>query len=129
MAIETCLRFVPSRVEGLANVTAGAVYADRLELQSAGERLVFRFEEMVEWPRPAWLWRFLARIGWRPKWLPIGERDWFHKPSQRFFRFFTSPRLTVFMPDESPDTQYGSTVFRRIQEVMAHGGFDTWDLG
>ena len=125
---EACVRFIPSRVDGLPDVSVGVVYPDRLELQSAGGWAVFRFDEIAEWPRPAWLWRLFARIGWRPRSLLVGERDWFHEPPKRFFRFFSSPPLTVYMPDES-GIPYGSTVFRQIQEVIGRGGFTTWDLG
>jgi len=60
--------------------------------------------------------------------LLVGERDWFHPPKDRFFAFFTTPRLVVYLCDE-PRTDYGNTLFRRVQEVMRAGGFDTWDLG
>jgi hypothetical protein len=123
------LWFVPSRVEGLPDVTKVAVYPDRLELLSAGQWVVFRFADIAAWPRPAFLWRRLARLGWRPRWLPVGERDWFHPPWERFFRFDTRPRIVVYMPDEPTDTSYGSTLFRRVQDVMLQGGFSTWDLG
>ena len=52
-------------------------------------------------------------MGLRPDFLMVGERDWFHPPSERFFRFFTDPPVVVFMPDEQADTEYGSTIFRR----------------
>jgi hypothetical protein len=71
----------------------------------------------------------LARLGWRPRWLPVGKRDWFHAPSERFFRFDTRPSIVVYMGDEPTDTDYGSTLFRRVQDVMLEGGFNTWDLG
>src|SRR6185295_14151762 len=93
---ENCLQFVPSRVDGLPNVTAAAGYSEKLELQVAGEWVVIRFDDIAKWPRPAWLWRFFVRIGWCRKWVPVGERDWFHPPRDRFFRFFTSPRLTLY---------------------------------
>jgi hypothetical protein len=125
---EKCLRFVPSRVEGLPHVTETAVFPDRLELCSAGTWVTFRFAEIAAWPRPAWLWRLLSRFGWRPKNLPVGERDWFHPPKDRFFALFTTPRLVVYLSDE-PRTAYGNALFRRVQEVMRAGGFDTWDLG
>jgi hypothetical protein len=123
------LRFVPSRVEGLPDVTEVGVYPDRLELLSAGRWVSFRFADIAEWPRPAFLWRWLARLGWRPSRLPVGERDWFHPPSERFFRFSTQPRIVVSMPDEPAETSYGSTLFRRVQDVIQEGGFSTWDLG
>jgi hypothetical protein len=45
----------------------------------------------------------------------------------RFFRFFTQPSLTVYMPDEPPETSYGQTLFRRVHDVLAQGGFATFD--
>jgi hypothetical protein len=123
------LRFVPSRVEGLADVTDVTVYPDRLEFVSRGRQVSFRLADIAVWPRPAFLWRRLGRLGWRPHWLPVGERDWFHPPSERFFRFYTEPRIIVYMPDEPEETDYGSTLFQRVQDVLREGGFNTWDLG
>jgi hypothetical protein len=123
------LRFIPSRVEGLPDVTEVAVYPDRLELLSAGRWISLSFAEIASWPRPAWLWRGLARFGWRPRWLAVGQRDWFHPPAERFFRFYTKPPIIVYMADEPYETDYGSTLFRRVQDVMLEGGFSTYDLG
>ena len=83
---EPCLNFVPSRVEGLPDVTEAVVRPDRLELRSAGEWVVRPFDRMARWPRPEPLWRLLARLGWRTRWLPVADRDWFHPPRDRFFR-------------------------------------------
>jgi hypothetical protein len=60
--------------------------------------------------------------------LPVGDRDWFHDPPDRFFRFFTTPPVTVYMPNES-GVEYEHTCFRRLQDVIAEGGFITHDLG
>jgi hypothetical protein len=100
-----------------------------LELLSGGRWVSFLFADVARWPRPAWLRRRLARLGWRPRWLPVGQRDWFHPPSERSFRFYTRPPIVVYMADEPRDTGYGSTLFRRVQDVMLEGGFNTWDLG
>jgi hypothetical protein len=105
------LRFVPSRVEGLQEVSEVAVFPDRLEMCSAGKWLSFPFVAM-------------AQNG-----SLVGERDWFHSPAERFFRFFTTPRIVLFLPDEPAETNYGNTWFWRVREVMGGGGFDTWDLG
>jgi hypothetical protein len=129
MANARGLRFIPSRVEGLTDVTEATVYPDRLEVVSEGQTVTIRFADIARWPRPAFLWRRLARVGWRQRWLTVGSRDWFHRPSERFFRFFTQPRIVVYMPDEPAGTDYGSTLFRRIQNVMFIGGFHTGDLG
>jgi hypothetical protein len=71
----------------------------------------------------------LSRLGWRRRFLAVGERDWFHATADRFFRFFTSPPVVVYMPDEPAATSYRDTWFRRVQDVMLRGGFNTWDLG
>jgi hypothetical protein len=130
MAAEASLRFVPSAVEGLPSVTEVAVFPDRLELLSEGKRIVIRFLDIARWHRRGWLYRPLARLGWGVRgWPSVADRDWFHPPSGRFFRFFAEPPVTLYMPDEPPDTSYGQTMFRRVQEVMAAGGFGTFDLG
>jgi hypothetical protein len=126
---ERCLRFVPSRVDGLRDITEVAIYPDRLAVRSAERWNAFHFADLAVWPRPAFLWRQLARYGWRPHWLPVGERDWCHSPSERFFRFYTQPRLVIYLPDEPREIGYADTLFRRIQDVMLRGGFNTWDLG
>ena len=126
---ENCLRFVPSRVEGLPNVAEIAVYPDRLELPTEGKLVVHRFVDIARWPRPPWLWRRLFRLGWRPRWLPVADRDWFHAPRDRFFAFFTNPKLVLFMVDEDRSIGYGQTLFRRAQDVIEAGGFHTYDLG
>jgi hypothetical protein len=124
-----CLRFVPSRVEGLPGVAEVAVYPDRVELLSAGRWVSFHFADIASWPRPAWLRRRLAHFGWRPRWRPVGQRDWFQPPSERFFRFNTQSPIVISMADEPRETDYGRTLFRRIQDVMLEGGFSTYDLG
>ncbi len=123
------LRFVPSKVEGLRNVKEVAVYPDRLEVLLAGHWKPIRFADIAQWPYPARLRRWLSRFGYRPTGLPVGERDWFHPPAERFFRFYADPPVVVFLPDEPTDTDYGSSLFRRVQDVILKGGFSTWDLG
>ncbi len=123
------LRFTPSRVEGLSDVVEVAVYPDRLELLSKGHWRSWPFLEIAEWPRPAFLWKMLNRFGLRPKWLPVGERNWFHPPEERFFRFLTQPPIVIYMPDEPAAFDYPNTLFRQVQDVMREGGFNTWDLG
>src|SRR5713101_9280566 len=129
MPSEPCFQFVPSRVDGFPGTKQVVVWPDRLELVSANGCVAFRFSDIAEWPRPAWLWRRLARLGWSRRWFPVGERDWFHSPAERFFRFFTTPPLVIYMPDEPVGTPYGSTSFRRVQDVLLFGGFSTYDLG
>ena len=126
---EPCLRFVPSRAEGLPGVSEVVVRPDRLDLRSGGRWVVFPFAKMARWPRPTWFWRLLYRLGWRSMWLPVADRDWFHPPRDRFFRFYCDPPLKVYMTDEDKDIAYGETLFRRVQDVISSGGFSTNDLG
>src|SRR5262245_37110194 len=123
------LRFVPSRVEGLPDVTEVAFFPDRLELRSAGRWVVYPFASIARWPRPAWFWRLLHRLGLRPHRPLVGERDWSHLPPDRFFAFYTTPRLVVYMPHDEPAGGYGETYFARVNLVLAAGGFCTFDLG
>lgn len=124
------LRFVPSAVAGLPDVTEAAVFPDRLELRCEGKWVVVRFLDIAQWRRQGWLYRPLAQFGFRVRgWPSVAERDWFHPPAERFFRFFSAPPITVFMPDEPPETSYGQTLFRRVQDVLLAGGFSTCDLG
>jgi hypothetical protein len=129
MEAERCLRFVPSRVEGLADVSEVAIFPDRLELKSAGRWVVYPFVAMAKWPQPAWFWRLLYRLGRRPRWLPVADRDWFHPPSERFFAFYTTPKLIVYMPDDECYSPREATYFAEVQEILAAGGFSTFDLG
>lgn len=129
-AAEVCLRFVPSAVEGLPGVTEVAVFPDRVELLSDGKWVAVRFLDIARWHSRGWLYRPLARLGFGVRgWPSVADRDWFHPPAGRYFRFDTAPPVTVFLPDEPADTDYGQTVFRRVQDVMAGGGFGSFDLG
>jgi hypothetical protein len=130
-AAEHPLRFAPSAVEGLPSVTEAAVFPDRLELLSGGERVVIRFLDIARWHRLGWFYFPLARLGFRVRGCPsVADRDWFHPPSGRFFRFYSSPPVTVYMPDEPPEPGYAEeTIFRRVQVVIGMGGFGTFDLG
>ena len=123
------LHFVPSRVEGLPDVTSVTVFPDRIELVSAGRVVTHRFADIARWPSPRLLWKLLCRIGLRPRWLPVGDRDWFHEPADMFFRFYTVPRLKVYMPRDESKDGHGSSYFARMEDVIKQGGFDTWDLG
>jgi hypothetical protein len=129
MTTERCLRFVPSRVEGLPEVTEVAVYPDRLELLSDGRWVVYPFAAMVRWLPPAWLWRGLYRLGRRRRCLPVGDRDWFHPPPDRFFAFYTNPKLVLYMPDDECEGPREATYFAEVQEILRAGGFGTFDLG
>lgn len=129
MKAKSTIRFVPSAAEGVATVAEVVVFADRLELLSEGAWIIIRFRDIARWDRHRWWYRLLARLGFVAGWPSVADRDWFHPPAERYFRFYTDPPITVFMPDEPRETPYGETMFRRVQELMATGGFGTVDLG
>jgi hypothetical protein len=112
----------------MPDVSEVALFPDRLEVNSAGQWVVLRFADMARWPRPAWLWRLLHRAGRRPRWLPVADRNWFRSPPDRYFAFYTKPRLVVYMPADEP-REYEGSHFVRVKNVLAAGGFDTCDLG
>lgn len=122
------VHFVPSCVEGLSGATSVTVFPDRLELVTGETRRRIPFVDIATWPWPTPLWRALARLGLKPGWLHVGERDWFHDPPDRFIVFYTDPPLKIFMPADEPREHHGST-FARIQQVLLSGGFTTHDLG
>jgi hypothetical protein len=123
------LQFVPSRVECLRDVTSVTVFPDRIELESASGVVTHRFADIARWPRPAPLWKLLYRLGIKPRWLPVADRDWFHAPADMFFAFYTYPPLKVYMPRDENKEDYASSYFVRIKDILRRGGFDTFDLG
>jgi hypothetical protein len=122
------LTFVPSRVVGLPDVSRVVVKPDRLELLSGGKWVTVKFAAIAKWPRPKWLWKGLALLGKRSSWLPVGNRDWFHPPPDRFFIFYTNPKLVIYMPFDEPEERDASNFFL-IQQVLHKGGFQNYDLG
>lgn len=72
---------------------------------------------------------WLKRLGGMPpRAVIVGERDWFHPPQDRYFRFYTSPPMTVYMPSDET-VGYEESVFFRVQTVIRCGGYETFDLG
>ena len=120
---------MPSRVEGLPDVTSVTMFPDRIELASANGLVMHRFADIARWPTPSFAWKLLYRMGIRPRWLPVADRDWFHEPADMFFEFYTSPRLKVCMPRDERKEDYGLSYFVRVQSVLRKGGFHTFDLG
>jgi hypothetical protein len=119
--------FVPSRIDGMASSNTVAIRRDRLEIITPAGVVVHMFEDFARWPQPVALWRVLFRLGYRMSRLDIGDRDWFHDPPDRYFRFYTSPPTTICMPDDAADD--AASTFSRVRDVMERGGFTTRDLG
>lgn len=124
------LRFTPSAVEGLPAVSEVVVRPDRMDLLSGGNWVTVRFLDIARWYRLGWLYRPLARLGFRVRgWPSVAGRYWVPVQSKCFFTLYTSPPITVCMPDEPLGTTYPETMFRRFQDVLVQGGFGTFDLG
>jgi hypothetical protein len=123
------LRFIPSRVEGLAAVSEAIVFPDRLDLLANGKSVVIRFAQIARWPRFGVIWGPLARLGIVRGFACVADRDWFHMPADRFFRFFTEPAITVFMPHEPASLGYANSTFCKVNTMIMSGGYATMDLG
>jgi hypothetical protein len=121
------MRFTPSRVDGLPDVSEVVVLPDRVELQSRDTRHVLRFHDIARWPAPRLLWRFLFFMGWRRAFIPVADRDWCRTPRDRYFSFYSQPRIVVYMPDDESDG-YGDSVFYQMRSVMESAGFRSFDL-
>ena len=78
---------MPSRVDGINDVSEATIFPDRLELLTPSGRTAYRFEAIGRDQTPviaSGLKRFL------PMWPSpelVADRDWFHKPPNRFFTF------------------------------------------
>jgi len=125
------IRFVPSRVLGADKVKEVVIRPDKLELFFWNHDWAYiSFETIAQWPKPIWFWKAVHNVGWRSKFgLCVGERDWFHAPRDRFFTFYSEPRITIFMADEPLETDYGQTLFFKVKGILSAGGYCTRDLG
>ncbi len=119
---------VPSRVDGLDGVSRVIIEHTQITFVTGESSRSFSFSA-IRRPQGTWFFRVIRRVAFRRPWPPmIGERDCFHPPPNRFFRFFTEPQITVYMPlDDVQD--YTHSCFYRIQQVIRSGGYATWDLG
>ena len=130
MASTGGLRFVPSRVDGLPDVTDVAVFPDRLELLSAGKWVVIRLLDIARWYRRGWLYRPLARLGFGVwGWPSVADRMWYPRPGVSYFDFYTSPPIVVHVPYYPTDIGQMDTMFQKVKQVMATGGYSTFDMG
>lgn len=119
------IEFVPSRVEGVADVARIALTRQGLELWTQTERRTVTWLSMEPSPVRR-LWRRL-RLSATP--LCVADRDWFHPPAERFFRFFTEPRIAVYLPDEPRQIFYDQTFFVQLRLFLEQNGLTTNDLG
>jgi len=124
---DNTVRFCPSHVEGLEGVGEVAIHVDRLEVNVDGQWRSFRFADIGRRQESA-LASYLRRLC-GGKALPrlVGERDWCRPPRERFFRWYTDPPLTMFMPEDEGEA-YSSGYFPLIHAVLQTGAFSTIDL-
>ncbi|MCL4853945.1 MAG: hypothetical protein KJZ78_21505 [Bryobacteraceae bacterium] len=127
-ASEEMVRFAPSRADGLADVREVVVRPDRLEVNAGGVWMTFLFSAIGRRQEPAIVSFLKALVGKDPAPRIVGERDWCRPPKERFFRWYTDPTLTVFMPDDEGQA-YDSSYFPRIHRVLWAGKrYGTFDL-
>ena len=121
------LSFAPSRVDGLDDVSLVTIHSDRIVFDLNETQCVFMFRDFGRSVGSVFD-RIKDFLCFRHPWRIVGERDWFHAPPDRFFRFYTDPQITVYMPDDDV-REYGSSVFCRVQQIWRSGRVDTFDLG
>jgi hypothetical protein len=122
------ITFVPSRVDGLDAVSRVKIRPSQIEFEMPDSRRVFAFKSISR-PQESWLSSFLKRLTFRrPYPRVIADRDWFHAPPDRFFRFYTTPPITVYMPADDVH-EHAQSHFGRIQQVIRSGRFATFDMG
>ena len=121
------LSFVPSRVDGLDDVSLVTIHPDRIVFDLNESQRVFMFRDFGR-SAGSTFDRIKDALWFRQPWRIVGERDWFHAPPDRFFRFYTDPQITVYMPADDV-REYGPSVFCRVQQIWRSGRADTFDLG
>ena len=120
------LRVVPTRTEGLPAVTEVVFHPDRMEVCSAGQWLRVPLAPLARWPRPVWLRKQLAKVGFPPAWRAVADRNWVDTETESLFIFYTQPPFKLWLPYEA---EYHTSEYVRIQQFLRHAGFDTFDLG
>jgi hypothetical protein len=125
---EPHVRFKPSKVEGFPGAEEIEVYPDRLRVLSEGRWQEFPFADIAVRKEPAWASRLKRRLGGRPFRPHVGELFYVRQPyADSYIRFFTTPRLTVYMPADGP-AEYPHSHFWRVQEVIRRGGYAVDDV-
>src|SRR5262245_26759637 len=125
----SCVRFKPSRTDGLDDVSEVAIFRDRLEVQTEQQRLIFRFADIGVPQASKFVNLLRAFAGQHRLPLVVANRDWFHEPQDRYFEWFTMPRLKTCMPTDEVSESYSHTCFHQIRQLVEAGGFATFDLG
>jgi hypothetical protein len=122
------IEFVPTKCEGIADVSKVEVYSDRMVIIAQGGEIELFYSSLAKWPKPVFLSKLLTKIWIWPSFLPVADRDWFNAPGKRYFEFYTSPRIKLYVPD-TEEMGYGDSIFFKVREVIENGKYSTFDLG
>ena len=117
----------PLRAEGFTNVETVCFDGNGLTVLSTDDSVSFRYIEIAKIPFPALFLRLLWKLGWRRASFSVGKRYWHVDHRQARMEFFTTPRLTIWMPAEGHE-HYATSPWVQIQQRLSASGFFTWDL-
>jgi hypothetical protein len=120
------VEIVPLRSEGIEAVTLVRFDAEGLTVR-ADQTLIFRYVDIAAWPFPAPLRGLMWRLGWRRSTASVGKRHWHTDHQYARIEFFTTPRLTIWMPPEG-HRRYATSPWVQFQRRLAASGFCTWDM-
>lgn len=122
------IAFTPSRVDWNTEVSSVTVWPFRLDVETADGTQEFPFEVIGKIQESGFIRFMKGLFGEKQRGMLVADRDWFHSPQDRFFRFYTDPPMTVYMPLEEA-VEYEESVFFRVQAVIRSGGYETYDVG
>jgi hypothetical protein len=120
------MRVVPTRTEGLPEVTEVIFYHDRMTVCSAGQWIAIPFAPLARWPRPVRIRKALAYFGVQPLWRTIADRSWVDTETESLFEFYSNPPFKLWLPY---DADYVSSPYFQLQQFLRQGGYDTFDMG
>lgn len=124
---ELCVRFTPSKVEGLRDVSEVAVWPDRLEVRTSIRWSTYAFSTFAEPCEPRVVGRLRHLLGLRRCAGRVAESSFSrHRYEDSYVTFLTQPRLRVYMPPGGP-TGYPDSLFWRIEQTIRRGGFAVSD--
>lgn len=114
------IEFVPTKYEGIAGVSKVEVYSDRLVIFTQDGEVELSYSSVARWPKPVFLSKLLTNIWIWPSFLPVADRNWFNTPGKRYFEFYTSPRIKLYVPD-TEEMGYSDSIFCKVREVIENG--------
>jgi len=126
-SVPAVVEIVPLRSAGIDSVRSVRFDDQALTVDADAQTFVFHYADIAEWPFPAALRRLMWRIGWRKGAAAVGERWWHTDPQFARIEFFTTPRLTIWMPADG-HLPYGNSPWVQIQRRLGASDFFTWDM-